>query len=545
MGDLRPRTASDWRSSRARAPVAEGFVGRDGVRIFWEVFGSGEPTVLILPTWSVLHAAHGRFQIADLARRYRVVTFDPRGNGRSDRPAGAAAYDDRSFVADAVAVLDATSTKRAVVIGCSQATFWLLGLAAQHPDRVLGAVASGTNLPLAPGHPTPDDVVAFDEPFRSTLGWATWNAAFWRERYEDFLRFFFSQVWTEPYSAGVIEDSVTWGLETDPETLIATAEAPGYDEDEVRALLARVRSPMLVIHGRNDAVTPLARGARLADLAGAKLEVLDGAGHCPGNRDPVRFDRLIVDFIEGIHSATVSDDHVPRPADGSRRVLVVPSGVDGRAVDLGISISNALLSADPGLTVQWLAASPARERLERSKAVVHPASDGLVRAEVAGGPGGGRWTAEQFDLWRRGDEARFANYMVFDDLVACDAFDLVVAIGADGIDHYLHEDPGSKRFAFAWLTDRVGWEVTQGDAAAAVDLMVDANRAMAAMVERLPPVRDRAIYLGTPEDLPEQTLAPGLPTIRDWARRNITFAGPIDDLDGAGRRIASELQAIM
>ena len=52
---------------RARHPEADGYVERDGVRIFYEVFGTGEPTILMLPTWSVLHAAHGRFQIADLA----------------------------------------------------------------------------------------------------------------------------------------------------------------------------------------------------------------------------------------------------------------------------------------------------------------------------------------------------------------------------------------------------------------------------------------------------------------------------------------------
>lgn len=69
--------AGDWRTgTRARQPDADGHIQRDGVRIFYEVFGTGEPTILMLPTWSVLHAAHGRFQLADLSRHYRVVTFD-------------------------------------------------------------------------------------------------------------------------------------------------------------------------------------------------------------------------------------------------------------------------------------------------------------------------------------------------------------------------------------------------------------------------------------------------------------------------------------
>jgi hypothetical protein len=52
-------------------------------------------------------------------------------------------------------------------------------LAADHPDRVLGAVASGTNLPLAPGHDRPE-AGSFLEPYRSTEGWAKFNADYWR-----------------------------------------------------------------------------------------------------------------------------------------------------------------------------------------------------------------------------------------------------------------------------------------------------------------------------------------------------------------------------
>jgi hypothetical protein len=42
--------------TRARYPDSEGFVERDGVRVFYEVYGTGEPTVLFLPTWSIIHS---------------------------------------------------------------------------------------------------------------------------------------------------------------------------------------------------------------------------------------------------------------------------------------------------------------------------------------------------------------------------------------------------------------------------------------------------------------------------------------------------------
>ena len=73
--------------SRARYPDSSGYIKRDGVRLYYEVYGSGEPTMFLLPTWSIIHSRHWKMQIPYLARHCRVVTFDGRGNGRSDRPA--------------------------------------------------------------------------------------------------------------------------------------------------------------------------------------------------------------------------------------------------------------------------------------------------------------------------------------------------------------------------------------------------------------------------------------------------------------------------
>ena len=62
---------------RARYPDQEGFVEREDVRIFYEVFGTGEPTVLLLPTWSIVHSRIWKMQVAYLARHCRVITFAP------------------------------------------------------------------------------------------------------------------------------------------------------------------------------------------------------------------------------------------------------------------------------------------------------------------------------------------------------------------------------------------------------------------------------------------------------------------------------------
>lgn len=542
MRERPPNPARNWRATRARPAEASGRVERDAVGIFWEVFGTGEPAILMLPTWSVLHAAHGRFQIADLARHYRVIAFDGRGNGRSDRPAGAAAYDDREFVADAVAVLDATGTESAVVVACSQATHWLLRLAAEHPRRVLAAVLSGTNLPLAPGYSRPAER-PFHEPYASTEGWARWNAAYWRDHYEDFLRFFFSQVWTEPHSDSVIEDCVAWGLETTPDTLVYTADAPGFeDPGEALEMAARVECPTLVIHGGNDAVTPVERSVRVAQATDARLVILDGAGHCSGNRDPVKFNLLIREFVESVvkpPTTTRWTRAMARP----RRVLFVPDGGRSDAVVRDVAIADALRSLEPDIAIQWLAPQPVAALLEDHGKTAHPASDGLLSEVRPAEPSGD--DEHDFVAHRRIDEVLFVNFMVFADLVRDEAFDLVVADGAWQIDHYLHQNPELKVFSYAWLTDRVGWAPTAGETEREAALRTAANAEMVEQVERYRRLRDIAVYVGDSATLPDGTFGPGLPSVRDWTRRHFTAADGSRTQSGMAKRIAWQLRRLI
>ena len=150
--------------TRARYPDDEGYVERDGVRVFYEVYGDGEPTVFLLPTWSIIHSRHWKMQIPYFARHFRVLTFDGRGNGKADRPSGIAAYTEWEFAEDSLAVMDATGTETAVVVGLSCGALWGTLLAADHPDRVLGAVFIGPAVPLAPGHP------GAERPLRSRTG---------------------------------------------------------------------------------------------------------------------------------------------------------------------------------------------------------------------------------------------------------------------------------------------------------------------------------------------------------------------------------------
>jgi pimeloyl-ACP methyl ester carboxylesterase len=293
-------TAPPREQTRARYPNESGYVERDGIRVYYEVYGAGEPTVLLLPTWSIIHSRHWKMQIPYLARHCRVVTFDPRGNGRSDRPQDAAAYDEREFAADALAVMDATETERAVIVGFSLGGQRGLLLAAEHPERVDGAVFIGPNFPGG-GTPLPERTVYdFDTEYDTAEGWAKHNRFHWLRDYRDWVEFFISKMFTEPHSTKPIEDVVGWGLETDAEVMIATMEASKLTPEEAQALCRRVRCPVLVIHGEHDAINSVTLGAAFSEQTGGELVVLAASGHAPHIRDPVKVNVLIREFLESV-----------------------------------------------------------------------------------------------------------------------------------------------------------------------------------------------------------------------------------------------------
>src|SRR5688572_19635719 len=107
---------------RARYPDQEGYIERDGVRVHYELFGNGEPTLVLLPPWSIVHSHVWKNQVPYLARHFRVLTFDGRGNGMSDSPESPDAYGTRVTAEDALAVMDATGTDQAVFVSFSQST---------------------------------------------------------------------------------------------------------------------------------------------------------------------------------------------------------------------------------------------------------------------------------------------------------------------------------------------------------------------------------------------------------------------------------------
>jgi pimeloyl-ACP methyl ester carboxylesterase len=515
--------------TRARYPDESGYVERDGVRSYYEVYGSGKPTVLLLPTWSILHSRHWKMQIPYLARHTRVVTFDGRGNGRSDRPAGVAAYLDEEFVADSLAVMDATHTDRAVLVGVSCGAVFGTILAADHPDRVDGIVFIAPAVGLVPGHPE-RQVYAFDEEYDTDEGWAKYNSHFWSRGYREFLEYFFAQSFSEPHSTKQIEDAVGWGLETDPETLADTSRAKSLCQVErFKETCARVRCPALVIHGDDDRIRPHAQGEALAKAIDATFVTLETSGHFPPARDPVKVNLLLRDFIAP-RKPGVS---WIRGKSRRKRALFISSPIGLGHAQRDAAIADELRKLHPDLEIDWLAQHPVTAVLEARGERIHPASaylaneSGHIESESA------EHDLHCFQAIRRMDDILLANFMVFHDLVRDEDYDLWIGDEAWELDYYLHENPEQNRAAYVWLTDFVGWLPMPDGGEREGFLTADYNAEMIEHIARFPRVRDRAIFVGNESDVVPDSFGPELPLIRDWTREHFSFAGYVTGFDPA------------
>src|SRR5579871_4409032 len=310
---------------RALYPHTDGYATNpgDGVRVFYEVFGptDAERTLVFLPTWSLLQSRVWKAQVPYFARHgFRVVTFDGRGNGRSDRPV--TGYSTDHFTMDALAVLDSTGVASAALVAVSAGARWGLQLAAQYGERVthLAIIAPPALLSGAPRR----DLSAFHAEPTNTDGWNKFNAVYWRHAYHDFVDFFCRQIVNQPHSTKHIEDLVNWGLATTPQVLTATIDESATPN--AAEFAAAIRCPVLIVHGSDDAVMALSSSEALhAAIPHSVLKRLDGAGHGVVGRAPVRINLLLHEFLG---AARIGDGNKRRISTrGPKRALFVSSSI--------------------------------------------------------------------------------------------------------------------------------------------------------------------------------------------------------------------------
>ena len=513
----------------ARLADEHGFVERDGVRVYWESYGNPAlPAILLLPAWSIVHARQWKLAIPYLARRFRVLAYDPRGNGLSDRPTDPAAYAQGEFVADAVGVLDAAGVESAIAVGQSQGAIRALMLAARHPERVDGVFAMAPATGLREAQPL------FDGEHDTDEGWFKYNRHYWRRDYPGFLEFFFAELFSEPHSTKQTEDCIAWGLDTGAEQLTASVDGddrPPADDPEWLAQCRSISCPVTVVHGTDDHIIPFEHGVAVAESTGGRLVAFEGSGHAPMARDPVPVNLLLREFAAGINGVPAKPRRWRRGAVRTKRALYISSPIGLGHAWRDVAIADALRARVPELEIHWLAQQPVTTVLEHRGETIHPASAELASEAVHIDREAGEHDLHAFQAIRRMDEILCANYMVFDELVHEEAFDLWIADEAWEVDHYLHENPERKTAPLAWLTDFVGFLPMAAGGEREAFVAADHNAEMIEHIERFPRVRDRSIFVGDPEDVIDARFGPDLPVIREWTERHYDFAGYIPGFD--------------
>jgi pimeloyl-ACP methyl ester carboxylesterase/predicted glycosyltransferase len=525
--------------TRARYPDEEGFVERDGVRIFWEAYGDGPTTFLLFPPSPISHSRIWKGQIPYLSRHFRVVCFDPRGNGRSDRPTDAAAYSWWEYTADGRAVLEASGARQALVAGLCDGSGWALMLAATDPAAVLGVAAIAPYVPrLTPGHPN-YALFPATEPLDAYEGWAKCNVHHWRNDYRDFLEFFFAQQIPEPHSTKQIEDAVAWGLEGGPESLVLAdieAPPPWATTEDAEDLCRRVRCPVLVIHGDLDNCQTRERATAVTELTGGTLVALEGVGHVPQARHPVLVNNLLKDFGDEVVPPAPRVRTWTRALSRKRRALYVSSPIGLGHARRDVAIAQELRKLHPDLEIDWLAQHPVTTVLEAEGERIHPASKLLANESHHIECESAEHDLHAFQAIRRMDEILVANFMLFLDVVREESYDLWIGDEAWEVDYFLHENPELKSAAYVWLTDFVGW-LPMGDGGERESfLTADYNAEMIEHIARFPRIRDRAVFVGDPDDVVPDSFGPGLPGIRDWTEQHYDFAGYVTGFDPVADR---------
>ncbi|HEU5323292.1 MAG TPA: alpha/beta hydrolase, partial [Methylomirabilota bacterium] len=255
------------------------YVSRPGARIHYQVTGTGGgDLVLCPPCQPVFYSRMWKYQVPYLSRYFRVVTMDPRGNGRSDR--ARTGYDFETRYGDLLAVLEQAARPPFALVAFSCASMLAARYAVDHPGHLSRLVLVGAQ--YAQSLPRP-----FEEKVARII---RADFAGWRER---LMRSSFR----EPHSLKGIEDAVAWAGESEPEVFV---EALGQiEKDDVRDLLPRLGVPTLILHGSEDRIVPYSHGVKFAEAAGARLVTFADGGHALPAREPAQVNRLVRDFVLG------------------------------------------------------------------------------------------------------------------------------------------------------------------------------------------------------------------------------------------------------
>jgi len=277
--------------------------------LYWTSIGSGPTLVLIRG----LARSHRYFQpiVPYLARYFRVVLFDNRGAGRSDRPRGP--YSSAQMADDVIAVMDAAGARDAWLLGMSLGGMIALDVARRHPARVAGLVL-GSCTPRGKGYPVrvplwPKLLLAISALLPRSVG----------RRIQAFVTL--SDAFIDRADA-VMDRWDVLAAEDAPRIRDLLAHLAAIRSHDSVGWLDTIRQPTLVMAGEDDRLVPPANSRYLAErMPNAELEVIAHCGHNIETEQPGWMARRILCFVDEHAEAYASQ----APASTTGTLMSAPS----------------------------------------------------------------------------------------------------------------------------------------------------------------------------------------------------------------------------
>ncbi len=273
----------------SRSDNQEGFIDFNAARIHYTSAGQGKALVFVHA--AIADSRMWRAQVEHFSQRYRVITFDMRGYGQTTMVAG-----EYNTATDLKAVMDGLGVEQAVVIGCSMGGAAVIDFALHHPARILALV------PVCAG------ISGFEvEVDAQTL--ALLEQMDKVEKQRDFERFaeLVVRYWidgprrkpeeVDPAVRAFVKEMLRTGFNTPAELgKYVSLKPPAADR------LGEIHVPTLVLGGAEDAAEMAPYLQKLAgDIPGARLHVIEKAGHLPALERPAEFNRVLDDFLKDVH----------------------------------------------------------------------------------------------------------------------------------------------------------------------------------------------------------------------------------------------------
>ncbi len=261
-------------------------VRANGIDIYYEVQGEGEPMVLI-PYLAADQACYA-FQVAEYANHYTCFSVDLRGAGLSGKPDGV--YTTELFAADVAAFMQAAGIERAHIFGLSLGAATGMWLAARHPEKVM-------SLSLHSAWPASD-------PFLRTVV-ATWQimAQALASVPEMIIQGIFPWCYTpEMYSARPeYVESLAEFVRSRPAAPVDAfiRQSGAVQAHDATAALGSIQAPTLITFGRHDLVTSTRFAAPLSEaIAGSEVLVFEDCAHAPIYENVAAFNQQTLAFLQ-------------------------------------------------------------------------------------------------------------------------------------------------------------------------------------------------------------------------------------------------------